>query len=157
MEVPRVGVKLKLQLPAYARVTATPELSQVCNLHHRSWQCRMPNPLSEARDGSHAFMDVSRVHSAAPRGPPEHNTSEAPWWLSRLRIPHCHCCHRSFMPGLGTSTCHGHSPKKPTWHFYTLETRWKPTVAEQVRDQHCCKLQHGSQMCLGSGVAMAVV
>ena len=33
MEVPRLGVKLELQLPAYA--TAMPDLSRVCDLHHR--------------------------------------------------------------------------------------------------------------------------
>ena len=36
MEVPRLGVKLELQLPAYTTATATPEPSRVCDLHHRS-------------------------------------------------------------------------------------------------------------------------
>ena len=37
-----------------------------------------------------------------------------PLWGSRLRIPHCHCssCGAGSIPGLGTSTCHGHSKKK---------------------------------------------
>ena len=48
--VPRLGVKSELQLPAYATVTATWDLSWVCNLHHRFQQCRILNPLSEARD-----------------------------------------------------------------------------------------------------------
>ena len=46
--VPRLGVQLELQLPAYA--TATSDLSHVCNLHHSSLQRGILNPLSEARD-----------------------------------------------------------------------------------------------------------
>ena len=38
MEVPRLGVKLELQLPAYATATATWDPSCVCDLHHSSWQ-----------------------------------------------------------------------------------------------------------------------
>ena len=29
-----------------------------------------------------------------------------PWWLSRLRIQHCHCCGSDSVSGLGTSPCH---------------------------------------------------
>uniref|UniRef100_A0A8D1N3X5 Uncharacterized protein n=1 Tax=Sus scrofa TaxID=9823 RepID=A0A8D1N3X5_PIG len=50
MEVPRLGVKSELQLPVCTTATATQDLSHVCNLHHSSWQCRILNPLSEARD-----------------------------------------------------------------------------------------------------------
>ena len=50
MEVPRLGVKWELQLPAYTTVAATPDPSHVCDLHHSSWQCQIFNPLSEARD-----------------------------------------------------------------------------------------------------------
>ena len=46
MEVPRLGAELELQLPATA--TATQDLSCICNLHHSSQQCQIPNPLSEA-------------------------------------------------------------------------------------------------------------
>ena len=38
MEVPRLGVKSDLQLPAYATATATQDWSCVYNLHHRSGQ-----------------------------------------------------------------------------------------------------------------------
>ena len=38
MEVPRLGVKLKLQLPAYTTATATPDPSCICDLHHHSSQ-----------------------------------------------------------------------------------------------------------------------
>ena len=41
-----------------------------------------------------------------------------PWWLSRLRIWHCHCCDSGHccgvgsIPYLGTSACHGHGQKE---------------------------------------------
>ena len=38
MEVPKLGVELELQLPAYTTATATPDPSCVCELHHSSWQ-----------------------------------------------------------------------------------------------------------------------
>ena len=34
MEVPRLGVQLELQLPAYITATATPDPSHVFNLYH---------------------------------------------------------------------------------------------------------------------------
>ena len=40
MEISRQGVKLELQLLAYATATAVQE-SHVCNLHHSSQQCRI--------------------------------------------------------------------------------------------------------------------
>ena len=49
-EVPRLGVKSELQLPAYTTDTATPGSSCVCNLHHNSPQRWILNPLSKARD-----------------------------------------------------------------------------------------------------------
>ena len=56
MEVPRLGVKLELQLPAYAL-----NLSCVCDPHHSSWKHKILNPLSKARDQTHILMDTSRV------------------------------------------------------------------------------------------------
>ena len=50
MEVLRLGVESKVQLPAYATATATQDPSHGCDLHHSSWQCWILNPLSEARD-----------------------------------------------------------------------------------------------------------
>ena len=50
MEVPRLGVEPELQLLASATVTATQDLSHVCDLQHSSWQCRIVNPLKGARD-----------------------------------------------------------------------------------------------------------
>ena len=61
MEVPRLGVKSGLQLPAFTTATATPDLNRVCDLHHSSRQCRILNPLSEARDGAPILMDTSWV------------------------------------------------------------------------------------------------
>ena len=45
MEVPGLGVKLELQLPAIATVIAmaTQDLSCICDLHHSSWQCQILN------------------------------------------------------------------------------------------------------------------
>ena len=45
------------------QVTATTirDPSRVCDLHHRSWQRQIFNPLSEARDQTHVLMDASRV------------------------------------------------------------------------------------------------
>ena len=47
MELPRLGVKLELWLPAYATATATRDPS---DLHHSSWKRQILNPLREARD-----------------------------------------------------------------------------------------------------------
>ena len=48
MEVPRLGVHLELQQPAYTTATATWDPSRVCDPHHSSWQCQILNPLREA-------------------------------------------------------------------------------------------------------------
>ena len=61
MEVPRLGVKLELQLPAYTTARAMWDVSHVCNLHHSSWQRRILNPLSKARDRTQILMDASQV------------------------------------------------------------------------------------------------
>ena len=61
MEVPRLGIKLELQLPAYTTATAMPDLSCICNLCcslHHGW---ILNPLSKARDRTHIFIDKSWV------------------------------------------------------------------------------------------------
>ena len=61
MEVPRLWVESELQLPAYAAATATQDPSCVCNLHHSSWQHRIRDPMSEARDRNHTLMETSWV------------------------------------------------------------------------------------------------
>ena len=45
MEVPRLGVKLELQLPTYVTATTRADLSHVCEVHHSLWQHWIPNPL----------------------------------------------------------------------------------------------------------------
>ena len=62
MEVPRLQVKSELQLLAYATATATRDPSCVCNLHHSSWQHRIPDPLGKARDQTLILMDASQIH-----------------------------------------------------------------------------------------------
>ena len=61
MEVPRLGIELELQPPAYTTATATPDLSPICDLQHSSRQHRILNPQGEAWDRAHIFMDPSRV------------------------------------------------------------------------------------------------
>ena len=63
MEVSRLGVKSELQRPAYTTATATPNPSQVCNLHHSSRQHRNLNPLSKARNPTRNLMAPSRICS----------------------------------------------------------------------------------------------
>ena len=50
MEAPRLRVKSELQLPAYVTVTATQDLSHICNLYHCHSNAGSLNPLSKARD-----------------------------------------------------------------------------------------------------------
>ena len=61
MEVPSLGVDLKLQLLVYATAIAMRDLRRICNPCHSSWQCQIPNPLSETRDGTHILMDTRLI------------------------------------------------------------------------------------------------
>ena len=71
MEVPRLQVESKQQLPAYTRATATPDLSRVWDLHDSSWQCWILNPWSRAGDRTLNLKDTSPVHDRwATRGTP---------------------------------------------------------------------------------------
>ena len=67
MEVPRLWVESELQLWAYATVTATWDLSRICDLHHSTWQCQILDLLSETRDQTCILMDTSWVLSAEPQ------------------------------------------------------------------------------------------
>ena len=51
----------ELRLPAFTTATARPYLSCVFDLYHSSWQCRILNPLSEARDRTPNLMNTSQV------------------------------------------------------------------------------------------------
>ena len=62
MEVPWLRVESELQLPAYTTATAMQNPSYIYNLHHSSWQCCIPNPLSEARDWTRILKDTSQIH-----------------------------------------------------------------------------------------------
>ena len=71
MEIPRLGVELEPQLPAYTTATETRDSSLICDLHHSSLQRQILNPPSEARDRTHVLMDTSQVHFCrAPTGTP---------------------------------------------------------------------------------------
>ena len=61
MEVPRLGVQLEPQLPAYATAAGTQDPSHVCDLQRSSQQHQILNPLSGARDQTRILMDNSRV------------------------------------------------------------------------------------------------
>ena len=61
MEVPRLVVKLEIQLPAYATATATQDPSHVCDLYHSSQPHWILNPLSEARDQTHDITVISQI------------------------------------------------------------------------------------------------
>ena len=63
MEVPRLGVKLELQLLACATAIAIQNLSPILNLHHSSRQRWILNQLSKARDRTYTLMDTSGVHN----------------------------------------------------------------------------------------------
>ena len=58
-EVPRLGIELELQLPAYTTATATRDPSHICDLHHSSQQLWILNPLSGARARIRVHMDNS--------------------------------------------------------------------------------------------------
>ena len=59
MEVPRLGVESELQLLAIA--TATWDPNHICDLYPSSWQCQIPDSLSEARDQTRILMDTSHI------------------------------------------------------------------------------------------------
>ena len=52
---------IRLQLSAYATATATPDSSHVYDLHQRSRQCPILDPLNKARDQTHILMDTSWI------------------------------------------------------------------------------------------------
>ena len=61
MEAPRLGVQSELQPLVYTTATATSDPTNVCDLHHSSWQHWILNPLSEAKDRTCILTDSSQV------------------------------------------------------------------------------------------------
>ena len=61
MEVPRLGVKSEMYLPAYTTVTAMQGPRCVFILHHSSQQHWILDPVSEARYQPHILMDISQI------------------------------------------------------------------------------------------------
>ena len=61
MEVPRLGVKSELQLPASTTATATWHPSSILDLHCNLCQYQILNPLSKARDGTCILTDIRQV------------------------------------------------------------------------------------------------
>ena len=61
MEVPRLVVKMELQLLAYTTDTAMWDPSRICDLPDSSGQCWILNPLSKDRDRTCILMDTSSV------------------------------------------------------------------------------------------------
>ena len=59
VEVSILGVKSELQLLAYATGIAMRDPRCVCDLHHSSQQCRIPDPLSKARDQTCILVHTS--------------------------------------------------------------------------------------------------
>ena len=76
MKIPGLGVKLELQLLAYAAATSTWDSSRICNircsLRHR-W---ILNPLSEARHRTHILSNPSHWQLDSTAGTPSIYTFE---------------------------------------------------------------------------------
>ena len=63
----QAGVESEPQSLAYARATATLDLSLVCDLHHSSWQRQILNPLSKVGDQTRILVDPSQDLPPPPR------------------------------------------------------------------------------------------
>ena len=61
MEVPRLGVRLDLQLLAYTTAKATWDPSHVCDLHHSSQQRWILDPLRSAWEAASSWILVRLV------------------------------------------------------------------------------------------------
>ena len=81
MEVPRLGVKSDLQLPAYTIAAATWGPSHFSDLHHSSLQCWILNPLSKTRIRTWILMDSYQLDLS----PLCHNRNS---WLGQFKWGH---------------------------------------------------------------------
>ena len=59
MGISRLVAELELQPLAYTTPIARQDPNGICDLHHRSWQCRILNLLSGARDQIRVLMGTS--------------------------------------------------------------------------------------------------
>ena len=66
MEVPRLGVGLELQVPAYTAAPTPPDLNLLCDLH--CGNTGSLTPLSGAGDQTHILMGTSRVLNPLSHG-----------------------------------------------------------------------------------------
>ena len=117
MEVPRLGVKLELQLLALTTAAATLDLSRVCDLHHSPWQCQILNPLSEVRDRTCVLMDTSQIRfHCTTMGTP--GITFLPWLVLPLQAPSIQTflarCGVSLAPGPCSLGSRG-KPAGPRW------------------------------------------
>ena len=97
---------------AAATATATQDASRVCDLHHSSRQCRILNPLTEARNWTHHLMIPSRIsfHCA---------TTGTPASLTVTHVPHgC----RRLIPGDCVSVCTPAPAGEGVWGRTVLAT-----------------------------------
>ena len=86
MELPSLGIQSELQLLACTTATAMSNPSHIFDLHHSSRQCRILNPLSEAKDQTHNLMFLVGFVSAVPRW--EHPKSYfKSWSASAQELP----------------------------------------------------------------------
>ena len=59
--VPRLGVKVELQLLTYTAAIAWQDPSLICHLQHSSQQCQILNPLSSSKDQTCILMHTSQI------------------------------------------------------------------------------------------------
>ena len=67
MEISRLRVESEQQLPAFTTAIAMQDPSHVCGLHHSSRQCRILNPLKEARNRTHILQILVRFITIEPQ------------------------------------------------------------------------------------------
>ena len=139
MEVPRLGVKSELQLPAYITATATWDPSLVCDLHHSSRQHQILNLLSKARDRTCILLDTSQIPFRwATMGAPsfffnmELSPFETPYWAICLL---CLCflweCQHSVPQCQWKGLVHPKHSMNTHW-LITEQTLWGPGCCFQV-------------------------
>ena len=122
MEVPRLGVKVEIQLLAYITATAMQDLSRVCNLHHSTQQHQILNPLIKGRNWTHVLMDTSQVRYCwATTG-----TSAFIFWVMDINS---FCCtskdvHCEEAEERGLNSLHMNQPEEhPSW-IVMMDESW---------------------------------